>query len=477
MRARSLRLRLMVLAAITIALTLTAAGASLVVVFERHLKARLGLELEARWTEIARAFTLGDEGEPRLAYAPADPRYDQPYSGIYYTILPADGPDLRSRSLWDSELARVASPTAEERGKPVETSGPNGSRVYMVSKPVSIAHATGDKAYTISVAVDHAEIDAMAGEFAAEVRLALVVLAGLLLSGTWAQIALGLKPLDALRAELDRIRTGRAERLAGRFPEELDPLVSDLNGLLERQDALVRRARERAGTLAHGLKTPLTIIQSEARKLERSGVTEVAAVLREQVQAMDMHVARELSRARLQGRQVGSGQWASVVATARRIVDLERRLPRGDELTWIVDVPEGLRARMDSADLAEVLGNLIDNARKWARGRVVVTARLEAGRLAIEVSDDGPGIPDGMRDRVLERGVRASGETEGSGLGLSIVGEVLEAHGGGLVVDTGPAGGCRVNVTVDGHSDGPHAPTVITPTGLTAVLAESGPTR
>lgn len=477
MRARSLRLRLMILAAITIAVTLTAAGASLVLVFERHLKARLGLELEARWTEIARAFTLGDDGEPRLAYAPADPRYDQPYSGIYYTILPADGPDLRSRSLWDSELARVPPAAPDERNGPVETSGPNGGRLYMVAKPVSIAHPTGDKAYTISVAIDHAEIDAMAGEFAAEVRLALLVLALLLLSGTWAQIVLGLKPLDALRAELDRIRTGRAERLAGQFPEELEPLVSDLNGLLERQDALVRRARERAGTLAHGLKTPLTIIQGEARKLARMGATEVAQVLRDQVEAMDTHVARELSRARLQGRQVGSGQWALVAATARRIVDLERRLPGGDGLTWVVQVPDGLRARMDAADLAEILGNLVDNARKWARSRVVVGAALEAGRLVIEVADDGPGIPDGMRDRVLERGVRASGEVEGSGLGLSIVGEVLEAHDGRLVMETAQGGGCRARVVVDGFCDGADVPRAILPSALLASLAEPGPTH
>lgn len=477
MRARSLRLRLMLLAAIAIAITLTAAGASLVLVFERHLKARLGRELEARWTEIARAFTLGDDGAPRLAYAPADPRYDQPYSGIYYTILPAEGPDLRSRSLWDSELARVPPADPAERAKPVESRGPNGSRLYMIAKPVFIAHPTGDKAYTISVAIDHVEIDAMADEFADEVTLALLVLAGLLLSGTWAQIVLGLKPLDALRAELDRIRTGRTERLAGRFPEELDPLVSDLNGLLERQDALVRRARERAGTLAHGLKTPLTIIQGEARKLERLGATDVAQVLRDQVEAMDKHVARELSRARLQGRQVGSGQWAPVAETARRIVDLERRLPRGEGLTWILRIPDGLRARMDAADLAEIFGNLVDNARKWARSRIVVGADLDHGRLVIEVADDGPGIPDGMRDRVLERGVRASTEVEGSGLGLSIVEEVVAAHGGLLSVDAGPDGGCRARVVVDGFSEGPGVPAAPPAAPLVAALPQLGPTR
>ncbi|MEJ1160346.1 sensor histidine kinase [Prosthecomicrobium sp. N25] len=457
MKSRSIRLRLMVLAAATVAVTLSAAYGVLVLVFERHMEHRLALELENRWTELAAALTL-DGDKPRLAYEPADPRYRHPLSGAYYAILDAGGPVVRSRSLWDSDIAREHVQAALAATEPVEYTGPDGVTLYLLAKPARIAVPGGEKVQTIAVALDHAEIDALADEFGRDVALALGVIAALLLLGTWVQIGLGLSPLAALRRELDRMRRGASSRMTGAFPEEVEPLVEDLNQLLDRQDDLIRRARERAGTLAHGLKTPLTIIQGEARRLERGGNEDVAETLREQVRAMNAHVERELSRARTHGQTVGAVQATDALTTVLRIVALEKRMPRGAELDWRVDIPRGLRVRMEADDFGEVVGNLLDNARKWARTRVAVLAWLEGGRAVFSVEDDGPGLPADLGADVVERGVRGSAAVEGSGLGLSIVREVLASYGGALSIPDGPGEECRIGFSVEGRLDPEPAP-------------------
>ncbi|KPL53979.1 hypothetical protein ABB55_18635 [Prosthecomicrobium hirschii] len=446
----SVRLRLMVLAALTVAATLTVAGILLVVAFERHLERRLGLELDTRWTQLAAALTIDGTGAARLSHDPGDPRYDQPYSGIYYEIGSPGRGEVRSRSLWDAELGQTAIDAAVAAGEPIEVDGPNGSVLYLLSKPVSVAHASGERSYTLSVAIDHAEIETLASEFAADVRNALIAIALVLLAGTWAQISLGLGPLATLRRELDLIRRGAKERMEGTFPDEVGPLVSDLNSLLDRQDDLIRKARERAGTLAHGLKTPLTIIQAEARRLQRSGATEAAKTLRDQVAAMNGHVERELSRARLQGKAVAAGHATAVADTVGRIVALERRMPRGGELDWIMEVDPRLRVRMDADDFGEVLGNLLDNARKWATGTVRIAATETDGTVSLSVDDDGPGIPADMRLAMMERGTKAGAEVEGSGLGLAIVTDVLEAYETGLHLETAPSGGLRARFEIEG---------------------------
>ena len=232
--------------------------------------------------------------------------------------------------------------------------------------------------------------------------------------------------------ELKGVRDGRTSRLGAEFPSEIAPLVEDLNKLLDRQEQLVRKARDRAGALAHGLKTPLTILRAETRRLDMEGRREVAARINEQLDQIRRHADRELARSRTSGAPVAAGASTDVGQTAERLLRLMRRMPRGDALEWTVDVPPGLGVRMEPDDFGEILGNLLDNARKWADSRVVVRSGRIGATATVSIVDDGPGFADDARDRGVSGGTTTDGST---GLGLGIVEDILSEYGVTLRVE------------------------------------------
>ncbi len=439
----SLRLRLLVLWAVTVVAALGITAATLTAIFERHLEQRVAQELAVRLHELAAAFVVED-GAPALTGRLSDPRYDQPLSGSYWQVAGAEGPVLRSRSLWDGAL-----PHDDPRGRQAEAyeirTG-EGHTLYVLERDVRLS-AGGPHAYRLSVAMDHAELEALGASFRTDTLLALAVLAAVLVLGAWAQLRLGLQPLARLQAELVRIRQGRASRLGGAFPSEVAPLAESLNALIDQQEETVRRARERAGDLAHGLKTPLAILAAEARRLDEAGDTAAAERLREQIGQMRTHVDRQLARVRSHGAAVAGGRLTDATDTVARLLGLMRRMPRGDSLGWTAALPAGTRLRMDPEDFGEVMGNLLDNARIWARGRVTVAAALEGGRVRIAVEDDGPGIPASQRAALLARGTTGG---DGTGLGLAIVSDVLGLYEAGLEIGETPGGGCRMSFALDG---------------------------
>jgi signal transduction histidine kinase len=268
----------------------------------------------------------------------------------------------------------------------------------------------------------------------------------MLVCASYAQFRISMRPLRTLAAELDAIRGGRATRIAQRYPRELQPFVENLNRLLDRQDELVRKARDRAGSLAHGLKTPLTVLAGEVRRLEQRGLAEAAARIQEQLGAFRRHVDRELARARTSGASVARETHTDVEAVTNRLVRLMDRLPRGKELVWRAEIPEGLAVIMEPDDFAEVLGNLVDNARKWARSVVRIRAEQTSGGVIMTVEDDGPGFPPGS----LERGVSHHDEPGSAGLGLAIARDVLAEYGAALAV--GPGVPCRVSFELPSQS-------------------------
>lgn len=429
---RSLRVRLMLLAALSIGLTLLVAGVTLSVVFERHIERRIADELSFRWTELAGSLRLDAEGRPELARNPADPRYGRPLSGAYWQVDAAGGAPLRSRSLWDRRLETPADAPTDAAFE-IDGFEPD-SEFYVVSRPVVLTTAAGgDVPLTLTVALDHDEIQAARESFDADLVKALLVIAGALLAGALLQAHLGLSPLKTLRRRIAAIRAGRTDRLGAGFPSEIQPLADDLDRLLDRQDVLIGRARDRAGALAHGFKTPLTILTLESRRLADAGDADGARVLREQVEIMRRHVERELARARIRGSALGgsalgAGRAAELGLTVHRLVDTVRRLPFSDRIDFSVDVPAELRIRMDRDDLGEVVGNLLDNARKFAVSAIAVRAVVDAaaGLVRVEVADDGPGFD---RPAAPER------NHDGSGLGLAIVEDVLGAYGTHLTRD------------------------------------------
>jgi signal transduction histidine kinase len=257
----------------------------------------------------------------------------------------------------------------------------------------------------------------------------------------------GLSPFRVLRERLSDVRDGRSARLAGDYPSEVVPLVDDLNSLLEERERRVARAVAKAGDLAHGLKTPLAVLAKDIDGADTAGQHDLAASMRRQVERMRRQIDWHLAQARATAAGP-AGARADIGDCARGLARALERLYADRALAITVDVPADVTARVPVEDLEEMLGNLLDNACKWATSRVSVTAALQPSRIVIDVDDDGTGIEPAMRDLVLSRGVRADEAAPGSGLGLAIVRELAGAYGGSVALDRSPAGGVRARLTV-----------------------------
>ena len=274
----------------------------------------------------------------------------------------------------------------------------------------------------------------------------------------FATVRRGLAPLDEMRRRLAAVRAGTAERVDGRFPTEVQPLVTDLNSLLAHQARAVSRAHAKAGDLAHGLKTPLAILAQEADRAAASGQADVAAAILEQVERMRRQIEYHLAHARAAAAGATPGARCVILESAQGLARTMQRLHHERGLAIDVRVDPAHEARCDRADLDEMLGNLLDNACKWARARVVVTSALlpaavpgppEGGsHIVVSVDDDGPGIDPSLRDAVLQRGVRADEAAPGSGFGLAIVRELAELYGGSVTLHAAPAGGLSARLTL-----------------------------
>jgi signal transduction histidine kinase len=258
----------------------------------------------------------------------------------------------------------------------------------------------------------------------------------------------GLSPFRMLRGHLSDVRDGRSVRLTGDYPSEVVPLVDDLNSLLEERERRVARAVAKAGDLAHGLKTPLAILAKDIDGADAAGQRDLAASMRRQVERMRRQIDWHLAQTRATAAGPAPGARANIGDCARGLARALERLYADRALAITVDVPADVTARVPIEDLEEMLGNLLDNACKWATARVSVTAVLRASDIVIDVDDDGAGLDPAMRDLVMSRGVRADEAAPGSGLGLAIVRELAGAYGGSVALDRSPDGGVRARLTV-----------------------------
>ena len=277
--------------------------------------------------------------------------------------------------------------------------------------------------------------------------VAMVLIAMVLMLAGLAQVRRGVSPLERLRERLAAVRDGRDRRLAGSYPSEVQPLVDDLNALLDDRERAVERALGTAGDLAHGLKTPLAVLSQEAEGAAAAGHRELAATLGQQVERMRRQVEYHLAHARA-GASAGAapGVRCPIAESAEALARTLRRLYAERGLAIEVDVPPEHAVRSRREDLDEMLGNLLDNACKWARSRVAVASSQDGGSVAITVDDDGPGLPRALRESVLQRGVRADEAAPGSGLGLAIVRDLAELYGGSIALEDSPAGGLRARL-------------------------------
>jgi signal transduction histidine kinase len=272
-----------------------------------------------------------------------------------------------------------------------------------------------------------------------------VVATVLMFWGLW-QVRRGFTPIDQLRTRLTGVRSGAARRIDGTYPSEVQPLVDDLNALIDHHDRAVTRAQAKAGDLAHGLKTPLAVLAQEAERAAAAGHHELAGVIEQQVERMRRQMDYHLAHARASASGGASASRCPALESADGLARTLLRLHADRGLGIDVRVSPAHVVRVQREDLDEMLGNLLDNACKWTRTRVVVESAQESNRVVITVDDDGPGVAPEMRDQVLRRGVRADEAAPGSGFGLAIVRDLAELYGGSITLGASPAGGLRARL-------------------------------
>jgi signal transduction histidine kinase len=275
----------------------------------------------------------------------------------------------------------------------------------------------------------------------AVIAMVLVVL-GLL------QLGKGLSPFDRLRARLAAVREGKDHRIEGSYPTEVQPLVNDLNSLLDHREMIVKRALAKAGDLAHGLKTPLAVLSQEAERVKAAGHPELATNISQQVDRMRRQVDYHLAQARAAASGATPGARCDLSASVEGLTRTLLRLytDRGIAIEQVVSPEHFVQAERE--DVEEMLGNILDNACKWAKSRVAIASSENVDAIVITVDDDGPGVPPSMRPLVLQRGVRADEAAPGSGLGLAIALDLAELYGGSITLDDSPLGGLRVRVNL-----------------------------
>jgi signal transduction histidine kinase len=276
----------------------------------------------------------------------------------------------------------------------------------------------------------------------------MAVVAALCMLFGFLQVRRGLQPINRLRDRLAAVHKGAAARVGGSYPAEVQPMVDDLNALIEERERRVARAVAKAGDLAHGLKTPLAVLAHEAQQAREAGHEQLAAEIDQQIDRMRRQIDYHLAHARSAASSASPGARASIAISAEGLVRAIERLHAERDLSIDLDAPSSHAFRGQREDLDEMLGNLLDNACKWARAQVRLTCSKEGERIVIVVDDDGPGIEASMREAVMQRGIRVDEAAQGSGLGLAIVRDLAEIYGGSISLEESPMGGARARLTL-----------------------------
>jgi signal transduction histidine kinase len=443
---RSLRVRLLIAAVISITAALVIASLGLVALFQYHVERRIGTELETYLSQIIGSIGITADGRIRFTQELADPRFRQPLSGLYWQIQDDDRPTLlRSRSLWDAVIDLPDDELAPGRVHQHTLPGPGNRPLLVRERQIIFQPDTVARRLRIAVAVEQGDLFAARDAFAADMLPYLAVMACVLSLAAWIQISIGLAPLGAIRRGVVAIRSGARRRLSNEYPDEVMPLVDEMNGLLEGQEQAIKRARAWTADLAHGLKTPLTVLTADSQRLREQGNTVIADDLDQLAETMRRRVDRELIRARARSGVQTRQARADIGDAIQGIVRTLKRTPRGRRLDWTVETPEGIFAAILPDDLGELLGNLLENASKWAQ-RTVRVSVSQRDTIAVLIEDDGPGVPDNQLRKLGLRGVRLDEQTQGSGLGLAIARDITEAYHGDLSFDRAAIGGLAVTV-------------------------------
>jgi signal transduction histidine kinase len=441
LNGNSLKLRLLVASALAISILLSVAGASFYYVFQRYVERVAISELDDNYLQLISKIIVDESDKLKVVGKLSDPRFSKPYGGLYWQINENARLPIRSLSLFDEVLSLMQTGQNLDGNLIHLIKGPNGSKLFTIEKNLALPVAgKPDHNLRILMAVDRQSIDETVGRFGVDMLRGLIVLYTLILSTIGLVILFGLRPLESLRREVGKVRSGGNQQLTGQFPTEVQGLVAELNKLLmDKQDQL-ERTRLRASNLAHGLKTPLTVMAAIGDNVLRLGLKKEAHDIHESSSQMYGLVERELARARMATGH--TNQLSPVKLIVARIVKALQRTSSNTELKWIVVMPDDAAIQIESGDFLELAGILLDNAAKWAKS--VVDVRWVGNALTID--DDGPGVPDDKLYDIQKRGVRLDESVPGSGLGLGIARDIVDVYGYKLEFARSNLGGLSVRI-------------------------------
>lgn len=442
-RPFSLRLRLLLLAALVLVIALAAVGAALNAAHYRSSVSALRERMESYVYLVLAATEVDEFGQVVVEEDLGDPRLAQPGSGIYAHVHGGD-------QHWDSPSALgLALPEMADLEAGQTAFREPGPDFSFFSFQYGIAWQLADGSVvpmTVTILVDPGTLEEQAEAFQAGLVRSLTTAGAIIVLAQLLTIFFAFRPLRKVAHDVGRIESGRAARLEGNYPSELEPLARNVNRLLDTEQANQGRYRNALDALAHSLKTPLAVIRAGLEvdsEESRTAMTRAA-------EDMDHLIATRLQRAAVSTRRTLANPVA-VAPEVERLINSLNKIYSQKMISADVNISPGLQFYGEKRDLLELMGNLLDNAFKYGASRVRISAgarQPEKTRpgLWIRVEDDGPGIEPGMRGKLLERGVRGDERVEGYGLGLAIVLELVSAYGGDISISRSELGGAQVNI-------------------------------
>ncbi|KPF77866.1 histidine kinase [alpha proteobacterium AAP81b] len=385
-------------------------------------------QLDVALTAMISAADIDEFGEVRFLRPLGDQRFFEPYSGLYWQVSAQGHSPFRSRSLWDRKLDEAPGGGCRQPCR-YASARFSDEPLRVVGRTVTLPGST--ESFYFQVAQSSQDLRAQIAQVRTILFWSLAALAGSLLLLTALQSFIGLWPLARVSRGIAAIRSGGARRVPMDVPVEVAPLVTEINELLDHNEAQAEAARLQAGNLAHALKTPMSVLIGETAQDHGA----LAETVRAQVRVMQRHVDHHLARARAAGRRGAVAARAPVWPAAEAVARTVERIHREPQVTVDLAGDRGKVFRGERQDLEEMVGNLVDNAAKYGGGRVFVTVGGGLGVVEILVEDDGPGIPAAGRARLFARGERLDTDKPGTGLGLAIVRDVAEIYGGRVALE------------------------------------------
>lgn len=429
----SIKSRLVLAAIVWLTAMILAAGVTIPTQVYRYMVDDTRAQLNIFMDEIAAQLEVNNQGQLSLATALSDPRFNRPYSGLYWVAFTNQTVE-RSRSLWDKTIT-YQGPTHEAIGAREEPLITLEKTLYLPESP---------KPIHVVIGIDKAPLEKSLQTLMSQLWVILGLLFAGILMVILIQIAWSLSPLTKLQRELAELKAGKKTSLEEEYPKEISPLIADLNALLFHYQELLERARNHAGNLSHALKTPLSVLRNELQSLEPATQKQLSPPI-EQIQ---QHIDYHLGRARMAGSMNILSVKSNPALRTDAITMAFDKVYAARKVSLINELDSELYVAVEQTDLDEMLGNLLENSYKWANSMIRVHAHSDKEYMHILIEDDGPGIPAELLTRVTQRGVRLDETTPGSGLGLNIVSEMAHSYRGNLSLGSSALGGLKATLTL-----------------------------